>query len=269
MSPAGKVPALQRCRVQHKRRLAKEVYLLTLQSPEIAHRAEPGNFVNIRVSDSFVPLWRRPFSIDDARPNADEFDILFHVVGSGTRLLSRVQVDDELDVLGPLGNSFPIPDPPAPVLLVAGGLGIAPFLLAARRLRDAGSRVVLLYGARDREHLIDTFPFREIGVEVHLATDDGSEGWKGTVAEMYRELSPELPRDALVYTCGPTASVAALARVIESEPAPRRAWASLETLMACGIGACVGCVVETKAGDGYLLVCKDGPVFQLDEVKLW
>jgi len=260
---------LQKLTVEKLVEVAPGVFQLRTRNNVLAGRAQPGQFVNIRVTDGHDPLWRRPLSVHDVDRRHDTVDFLFAVVGRGTRLLSQVQPGDHLDVLGPLGNTFPV-FPQQSAVLVAGGLGVAPFLFFARQLAAAGVSTVLLYGVRKATQLVPTDAFEELGVLVKVATDDGSAGLPGTVADLLRRELRTQPEDAVVYTCGPLPAVRAVARVLAETP--RRAYASLETRMACGIGACVGCAVRVRRrrpnDPTYKLVCKDGPIFDLEEVDL-
>ncbi len=260
---------LQKVGVEELIEVAPEIFRLRVRNEVLAGRAQPGQFVNIRVTDGFDPLWRRPLSVHDVDRQAGTVDFLFAVVGRGTRLLSQVRPGNQLDILGPLGNTFPL-FPQRPAVLVAGGLGLAPFLFFARQLAAAQVQTTLLYGVRSTTQLVSTEAFQRLGVRVELATDDGSEGLRGTAADLLRRALPGLPEDAVVYTCGPLPAVRAVARVLAETP--RRAYASLETRMACGLGACVGCVVRMRRrapdSPAYKLVCKDGPIFDLEEVDL-
>lgn len=260
---------LQEATVEAVETAADSVFRLRVRSQALAARAQPGQFVNIRVTEGFDPFWRRPLSVHDVDRDGAAVDFLFAVVGRGTRLLSRVSPGDTLDLLGPLGNTFPL-FPGRPAVLVAGGLGVAPFLFLARQLAAARIDTTLLYGARSSAQLIPANAFQDLGVRVSLATDDGSAGFHGTVADLLAARLQDLPQETVVYTCGPLPAVNAVARVLSGRP--HRAYASLETRMACGLGACVGCPVRIRhpepGASPYKLVCKDGPIFDLQEVDL-
>jgi dihydroorotate dehydrogenase electron transfer subunit len=258
---------MELCQVIERRKVADSTFRYTLASPFLARAVRPGNFINIRVSPSLMPLWRRPFSVHDTDPSRGQVDILFQVVGEGTRILSCASVGAELDVFGPLGNSFPLPPPGSPAVLVAGGLGIAPFLFLSRALKANGSPTHLLYGARSRSRLVELDGFQALGVEIRLATEDGSAGVRGTVVDLLQETETDLPPEAWHYVCGPLAAVSAIGRELSRRQG--KVWVSLETTMACGFGACMGCAVKARGDRGYHLVCKDGPVFELSEVELW
>lgn len=233
----------------------------------------PGQFVMLRVSDGLDPLLRRPFGIYNVigaktgtgfsfkRPTGVE--ILYHVVGKGTAMLSSKEPGEEVNVLGPLGNGFPEPREARNVIMVAGGVGIAPMLPLAQRLK-AG---VLLFGARHKADTKISAGFSGLGCKIKFATDDGSRGFKGVVTGL---LADEIKPDSIIYACGPAPMLKAVAAVALA--AHIRCFVSLESAMACGIGVCLGCAVKAvphKAGcrpDGFRMVCSDGPVFDSTDI---
>ncbi len=239
------------------------IFRLTFTSRELAGAARPGQFLMVKtvLEPALDPLLRRPFSIH--RVDGDEVSILFKVVGRGTEILSRQ--DREINLLGPLGQGYTIPEQ-GNLALVGGGLGIAPLLFLAQRcvkLKGAGEILVLL-GARTARELTALDDFRRLGLQVREATDDGSSGHHGLVPElMAAHMSG---KDWSVMTCGPRPMMAGVARQCAT-----KGWhcqVSLETVMACGIGACLGCAVEGENRESYLHVCKDGPVFAATDVNL-
>jgi dihydroorotate dehydrogenase electron transfer subunit len=246
-----------------------------LKAPDIARAVQPGQFLNVRVSSGVDPLLRRPISVCDVRPT--DVRLVFKVVGRGTGLLSRVRIGDTLDVLGPLGK-------PAPavckqdVLLCGGGIGAAPLLHLARRLRPE-NRVRVILGARDKSQLILPGEFRSLRVPVSVATDNGSAGFHGTVAALaeseVKGQGPKVKRQATgrrsaaggqpsaVFACGPAAMLAALARRLDPIPV----WGFIEDRMGCGTGVCYCCAL-LKRGGGHVRFCEEGPVVLLNEVVL-
>ncbi len=245
--------------------LTRDVVRLTFDAPEIAAAAMPGQFVMVQIGSGQDPLLRRPFSIHQIS-SAGLLQILFKVVGRGTELLARCQVGEQLSILGPLGKGFVLADP-GKACLVGGGMGIAPMLfLASRFLQQsaAGETPKVILGARNSEELDPLLAdFQNLGIEVLAATDDGSRGHHGLVTDVLRKL--DLGPDFTVYGCGPRPMMAALHHLCQREKIACQL--SVETIMACGMGACLGCVVPLKAG-GYAHVCSDGPVFQGGEL-LW
>lgn len=231
-------------------------YILSFKAPDIAATIIPGQFVNIRIPspESFL---RRPFSVFDVA--GDEIVILYKVVGAGTRALAALPEGSTLDVLGPLGNGYTVPQKKSTsILLLGGGTGIASLHFLYKRLRQTGyADVMCALGFQSKQMVVD---FADDGTagECLIYTDDGSAGRKGLVTDSVAEISP----GTVVYACGPHAMIDALRR--NKKIPTQNIVVSLEERMACGIGACLGCVVETKTGKKTC--CKDGPVFMLNEV---
>lgn len=221
-----------------------------------------GQFVMLRVSDGLDPLLRRPFGIYRVMSGGKGVELLYQVVGKGTRILSLKRPGERLGLLGPLGNGFTMPPKAAKVVLVAGGMGIVPLYPFAHEVRGA----VLLYGTRDAAQASVAGDFKELGCPVRHATEDGSLGVKGYVTELLKD---ELTRDAMVYACGPAPMLKAVAAIAGAAGA--RCYVSLERSMACGIGVCLGCAVKGRVhADAenklYKMVCSDGPVFESGEI---
>ena len=243
-------------------------YHLIIQAPEITSKARPGQFIMVRVANNTSdPLLRRPISIMDIHTDGT-LEMLYKVVGKGTHLLSTFRSGDELDVIGPLGNGFQSLDCDHVALLVGGGVGMPPLLFLARYLlnRNCG-KVIAFMGARAKSDLPVINRFKELGMTVYTATEAGDCGTKGLVTkplvEYLQDVSVE--EKVVLYACGPDAMLKAISRI--SVEYKLLAQLSLEEHMACGVGACLGCVVKTR--DGFLRVCKDGPVFYSDMLKKW
>lgn len=245
--------------------LAKDVVRLTLQTQQIAASAEPGQFVMVQIAPGKDPLLRRPFSIHQCS-GTGLLQILFKIVGRGTELLARCRVGEQLSLLGPLGKGFQ-PGEPGKACLVGGGMGIAPMLFLATRFRhlaQPGEAPKVILGARNREELAPLLAeFEKLGLEVQTATDDGSLGHHGLVTDVLKKINPGA--DHTVYTCGPKPMMAAIHHFCLQEKI--RCQVSVETVMACGMGACLGCAVPLRAG-GYVHACSDGPVFEAGDL-LW
>jgi dihydroorotate dehydrogenase electron transfer subunit len=236
---------------------------LTLHTEEIARAAKPGQFVMIRAGRSKDPLLRRPFSIHQTSSNG-RIQILFKVTGRGTGLLAHCKEGESLSVFGPLGRGFRI-DPERPACLIGGGMGIAPLLFLAKRIcqlkKNTDSDMILL-GGRTREEiepLVDDFQFLNIGLM--YATDDGSFGLHGLVTDVMKTLS--LAEDCIVYSCGPEPMMKAVAA--QCHDLNIQCQVSVESVMACGMGACLGCTMKAK-DDRYVHVCSDGPVFNAEDL---
>ena len=236
---------------------------LEFESGLIARAALPGQFVNIRVSDGFKPLLRRPISIHGVK--APKVKIIYEVLGKGTQILATRKPGEFLDILGPLGNGFnysrPAKTTPAKHILIAGGMGVAPLVFLAEKLKLA--KPLVLIGARTKQQILCPQEFKALGCAVKLATDDGSGGFKGRVTDLL-SLVLESVKPLGLFSCGPRPMLKAITQIAHKHKIS--AQLSLEEHMACGIGACLGCVVSTKTG--YKSVCKDGPVFSSEEL-IW
>ncbi|MGV1100611.1 dihydroorotate dehydrogenase electron transfer subunit [Thiovibrio sp. JS02] len=243
-----------------------DIVRMTLRAPDIAASAKPGQFIMVKVSDGHDPLLRRPFSIHQATADG-MVQILFKVLGKGTRILAGLEKGNTLNLVGPLGHGYSL-EKRAAFCLVGGGMGIAPLYFLARELLRRASipKLVVLLGARNSGELAQLAEdFRALGVrELHLATDDGSLGHHGYVAELM-PLHMGKEEQWQVCSCGPHPMLHAVVKQSRALSCPCQV--SLETMMACGIAACLGCAIPAAglAGD-YLHVCKDGPVFDANEV---
>jgi len=242
-------------------RLTEGIGLLTLEAPRIAETVEPGQFVHLRITEGADFILRRPFSVHRAR--AGRIEILYQVVGLGTRALSEKTVGSEMDAIGPLGTGFTLFDGVSHALVVAGGLGAAPMGMLVERLAQKGIATTFAFGAPNRERLVRLDMFGEIVRRVEVSTDDGSIGVHGLVTEVVERVIRDDAPD-VIYVCGPEAMARAVAK--QAERVGIKCQVSLERLMACGVGACLSCVVSTK--DGLKRACVDGPVFDAAQV-LW
>jgi len=238
------------------------IFLLTLKAPAIAAAGRPGQFVNLYFQHS-SKLFPRPFSI--AGIQDDHIELLYKVIGTQTHRMSQWQSGDVVRILGPLGNAFRLPQCGNTAVLIAGGVGAAPLLFLQDRLTQQQFPSRFFLGARThKEHFMtpDERP------NLALSTDDGSLGFHGNVVDHFKSRLPQLKRPITIYACGPdkmNGSLKAVAAVHKCE-----LQVSLETIMACGMGLCQGCATRLKDGDQnrYALVCKDGPVFDINELDL-
>ncbi len=234
------------------------IFLLKVASPEISVSATPGQFCMLRVTEdeSNDPFLKRPLSIHWINKDTGEIQFLYRIVGRGTELLSLIREGEEIELIGPLGQGFKIEDKEIPII-VGGGLGIAPLLFLADILR--GTRGVVILGAVTKSHLLRLGAFKESGLEILVATEDGSFGNKGLVTEVFDRLMARLDESdrkrCMVFSCGPFPMLRALYHLCKIYGV--KCQVSLETFMACGTGLCLGCAV--KAREGFLHVCKDGP----------
>ncbi len=243
--------------------LSQDNIRLTLQSDAIAAAAKPGQFVMIRTAMGKDPILRRPFSIHQTSESG-RIQIYFKVTGRGTSLLAHCREGEELNVFGPLGHGFDIrKDKPA--CLVGGGLGIAPMLFLAKRISrmktDTSSDVILFGGRTKAEVEPLVKDFEQIGTRLITATDDGSYGQKGFVTDLIKSM--ELQDDTVVYACGPEGMMEQLHQFCNKRG--YECQVSVESVMACGMGACLGCNIPAKDGS-YVHVCFEGPVFNAEEL---
>jgi dihydroorotate dehydrogenase electron transfer subunit len=254
------MPKIQyKVKVVCNEKLSPKYYRLSLDAKPILQKIRPGQFIHIRVSDDLEPFFRRPFSVYRAQRFVE---IFYEPVGPGTRKLATKRGGDVLDILGPLGNQFSLPPLGVrQVVMIGGGIGVAPFLILSDYLKPKNYEMILLYGGRTREYVFDMKEFKKNGCRVYVATDDGSVGVKGKVSRLFSKINKD-PASTMIYTCGPKAMMVAVQEFARRHHL--HAEASCEEVMACGLGACLGCSIRTTSG--YKTVCYDGPVFDLQEV---
>lgn len=234
-------------------------FRLAFRAPALARAVKPGQFIHIRVSEGFEPFFRRPFSVYRAHQGVVE--IFFEPVGRGSRLLVSKKKGDGLDVLGPLGRPFTPPSKDVKqVVFIAGGIGVAPFMMFSDQLKAHKAGKVLLYGGRSKAHIFPMNDLKKNGVRTFIATDDGSVGVKGRVPALFGRIA--IAPSTMIYTCGPRPMIAAVQAFVKANGL--KGEASCEEVMACGLGACLGCSIPTTKG--YRTVCHDGPVFDINEL---
>ena len=215
----------------------------------------------IEVNRGNDPLLKRAFSL--FRRTSDGFQLLYRIKGRGTSLLREMKKESTLEVLGPLGCHYPVPSKEQVPFVIAGGIGIAsvfPFLHAQK------GRAFVFYGARSGDEIFMLDELRAMSSEVYISTDDGSRGTKGNIVDLLDRYLADKKMDIsryVLYACGPHPMLKAVSRVAASRRIT--AYISMEEYMACGLGACLGCVVKTKTG--YKRVCKEGPVFNSAEIE--
>lgn len=245
--------------VTEKRTLAGGVFSVTVRAHDPSHEAHVGQFANIS-ADGFT--LRRPISICEINKEAGTLRFVFEVRGKGTEAISRVNVGETLDILGPLGNGFRIPEGKR-VIAVGGGIGVPPLLGIARSI---GGLCTAILGFRSYDRIILADEFRVHGADTLICTDDGSVGFHGVVTS---QLERELAKDDVgaVCACGPEPMIRAVAKLCLEKDVPCQI--SLEQRMGCGVGACVvcSCLTVKNGAEWYSRVCKDGPVFDAKEVK--
>ena len=237
-----------------------QYFSLLLQHSGSMQPVAPGQFVEVLVEGSREVMLRRPISVHDVDEKAGTMTLLIQIVGNGTRQLSTLKVGDRLNVVYPLGHGFSVDAAGEKPLLVGGGAGIAPLLHLAKVLASKGIRPTVLLGGRTAG-LIPVHDEFLPYAEVLVATDDGSRGHHGVVTT-----HPAFAQGySMIYTCGPTPMMKAVAR--SAAERGLRCEVSLENMMACGVGACLCCVTDTD--EGHRCVCKEGPVFDISNLKKW
>ena len=242
-------------------KVTTDTFVMGLRAPEIVAEARPGQFVMIQTRAGIDPLLRRPFSICGINGD-DEFLVLYRVVGRGSAIMSRARKGDVLSVLGPLGRGFDLPQKGQKTLLVAGGIGIAPLIFFAQTNKNTD--LVFMAGYSSVSEVV---PKEQVGLgnmKVLIATDDGTTGHRGPVTELLEShLAGPCDNTPTVFTCGPLPMLKFIAFLTLDRDIPCQV--SLESAMACGMGACQGCVAKSSSmkSQAYYHVCKDGPVFDV------
>ncbi len=246
-------------KVASNEKLCPKFYRLCIDAKPLKGKIKPGQFVHIRTNSGYEPFFRRPFSVyRDKR----YIEVFYEAVGPGTTIMSQMKKGDDIDVLGPVGTPFDLPDKNIKqVVMIAGGIGIAPFMVLSDVLKKRKLEMIVLYGGRTRGHVYPMKEFKENGCKVHVATDDGSVGTHGRVSELFDKINLD-PETTMVYTCGPTPMMAAVQKFARKHKL--KGQAACEEIMACALGACLGCSIRTT--NGFKTVCYDGPVFDLQEI---
>ncbi|HPQ45097.1 MAG TPA: dihydroorotate dehydrogenase electron transfer subunit [Syntrophales bacterium] len=245
---------------------------MVLQVPASFMASHPGQFVMVRMEKGGDPFLSRPFSIYSAYSHGSNtyIEILYKVVGKGTEAFSELREGDTLKILGPLGKGFDIPPTGKTAVLIAGGVGIAPlsFLAEYYRKNSSGTDVICYLGAGSSESLAGLEKIEDLCSTVKISTDDGSRGYHGPVTEPFKEdMDRYLDDRTRIYSCGPNPMLKSLQKLLLNRTYACQV--SLEERMACGIGACLGCVVKItsdETGEGFMRVCKEGPVFDIHRI---
>jgi dihydroorotate dehydrogenase electron transfer subunit len=258
------VPAEYEARIADHVMLAGDVLRLTLEAPELAAAARPGQFAMLACGSGYDPFLRRPLSIHRVQPAAGEVNFLYRVRGRGTEWLAARRQGAYISLLGPLGRGFWYNGRGKRALLVGAGIGVAPLLFLAEALMGLNWMITILIGARNRKGIFARSGFERYG-KVLVSTDDGSAGRRGSVVDLCRE---ELVKDsyAQIYACGPQPVLKIVQQLSVGQGIP--AQLSLEERMACGLGACMGCSCQGPDPSRMLRVCTEGPVFDALEVTL-
>ncbi len=246
-------------KIVDNKRLNDDFFVLELSGNAKIPEFKPGQFAQVRVDSNKETFLRRPISIHDVDYGKNTFKILIQVVGSGTMALSKLRNGDTLNLVYPLGNSFTLPSLNEKILLVGGGCGIAPLLFLGRYLKIHGFVPDVLLGFRNRARIIEFEEYHTIG-NVFVTTEDGSMGENGYVTDHTVLSARQYNR---IYCCGPDSMMRAIAAYSKKKDIICEV--SLENLMACGIGACLCCIVDSVRGN--LCTCTDGPIFNVNDLK--
>jgi len=269
--------------VEKNERLARDTYRLRFDAPPIARAVCPGQFLMLRLADTDDPLLGRPLALYntvlDGQGAAVGIDIVYLALGKMTRRLAGLAPGSVLEAWGPLGNGFP-PSQTGHLVMVAGGIGYTPFLALAaealgyraygqgERRSQRADKVTLCFGVRSAEYLPDLADFARLGVEIRLASEDGSAGHKGLVTDLVPAVIESSAGPCRIVACGPEPMLQATAVLARSWGVP--CLVSLESPMACGMGICFSCVVKVRDPDGgwdYRRACVDGPVFDAERIQ--
>jgi dihydroorotate dehydrogenase electron transfer subunit len=242
------------------RRLNNDFFIIELAGDQKLPEMKPGQFAQVKVEGSPSTFLRRPISLHDVDYGTNTLKLLVQVAGEGTRRLSELNNGEYVNIIYPLGNSFTIPSQNEKILLVGGGCGVAPLLFLAKTLKSSGFTFDILLGFRNKERIIEYDQYLSLG-RVYMTTEDGSVGEKGFVTN--HSVMVEDNKYTRVYCCGPEVMMKAVARWARQNNAECEV--SLENLMACGIGVCLCCVVDTTKG--HLCTCTEGPVFNINDLK--
>jgi len=246
-------------KVIENKRLNKDFFIIELEGNTKIPDLKPGQFIQVRVDGSPETFLRRPISVHDVDYIKNTLKILIQIAGKGTETLSKIESGDTLNIIYPLGNSFSLPSRGNKILLVGGGCGIAPLLFLGRYLKSNDFVPDILLGFRNKDRIIEFEEYLQIG-NVFITTEDGSMGEKGYVTTHSIFATNEYDK---IYCCGPDRMMKAIADYCKKKEIVCEV--SLENLMACGIGACLCCVVDTVKGN--LCTCIDGPVFNVNDLK--
>lgn len=278
-----------KAKILENRKVAEGFYRIRIESAYLAKNSKPGQFFEVKCSDGNDPLLRRPLGLH--RIVNGGIEMLYEVVGKGTGLLAQKKPGEILNVIGPLGNGFSIKRDMfheiRDTILIAGGIGVAPLLSLAAVLAQSPKliahrekKILVLIGACSKKHVLCKKEFKKLGAKVLISTDDGSCGKRGQVTDLLRISLDAGPRPLvpMIYACGPVGMLKEVARIAHEKRIPCQV--SLEERMACGVGVCLGCPVRIKAvskpasldpgpwppAPAYKMVCKDGPVFDAEEI---
>ena len=246
-------------------RISADCHKMRLEAPDIVQAAKPGQFLNVRIAAKPKPLLRRPFAVHNVDREKGILDILYKVRGQGTKLLSTAASGEALDIIGPLGNGYNIDGDFKKAVIAGGGYGVAPLYYLARQLQRLNKELIILTGYSCSEDVLCESEFRAVGGKCQIALEASDNAKSALVTDLLKSNLKEInPADTMVFASGPKAMLKEITGICKTHKL--KAQLSLDAIMACGVGVCLGCSISTK--NGYKLVCKDGPVFDAEEI-IW
>ena len=250
-----------------KEQIKSDIYKYSVKSDKMANQAKPGQFLEIRVTDSIEPFLRRPISIHNVKKDEGIIEFIFQVKGKGTELLSERKEGELIDIIGPLGEGTFNTNGYEKIAIIGGGIGIFPLYELAKQVKESGKTVNMYLGFRNKDFVILENEYKEVANNFTLATDDGSYGENGFAINFLKDDISKNPVDC-IYACGPLPMLKAVQALAKEKNIPCQL--SLEERMGCGMGVCIGCAVKykTETEDTFKRVCREGPVFDANTVEI-
>ena len=257
-----------KAKIISNKKIASDHFMMRIESQYLAKNSSPGQFVTVKAQNrTYDPLLRIPLGIHAIEKKG--IRLLYKVVGTATELLSLKKKEEKIDILGPLGNGFDLTpllqEKDAKAIICSGGHGIAPLYALAEAIKENKREMDFFIGACAKKHIVCSKEIKALGARKHIATEDGTMGWQGHVTSLLEDFLGKSKTDrkkVIIYACGPKAMLKVIAK--EAKKLKIQAQVSVDEYMVCGIGACLGCAIKTI--DGYKLVCKDGPVFNAQDI---
>ncbi|MCX7726188.1 MAG: dihydroorotate dehydrogenase electron transfer subunit [Chitinispirillaceae bacterium] len=249
-----------KCEIIHNEQICHNTFEISLRGGKLNKRILPGHFMMVKVTNSYAPLLRRPFAFSSFNEDTGEFSFIYQIRGKGTEILSNLKKGDTLDIIAPLGKPFPLPSSSQKPILVAGGIGIGPILFLAEKLREANISYRFILGCKSKIYIPQKIP-----QDLEICTDDGSSGFKGTVIDYLNNKLTNISEGSVIYCCGPLKMLYGCHNF--SLRHNIKCFVSLDTIMACGVGVCMGCTVKLASEKGFARVCKEGAVFDSREIE--
>ncbi len=261
------MPEVEKAKLIEKEYLKDDIIRFKVQADKVVKDAKPGNFIEIRVSETTAPFLRRPISIYNFEKEEGTLEFIFQIKGEGTKLLSKKEKGDLIDIIGPLGmGTFKI-NKYEKIAIIGGGIGVFPLYELSKEAKKDNKNVNIYLGFRNKEYVVLEKEFKEVSDKLVVTTDDGTYGIKGFAIN---ELEKDLEGVECIYACGPLPMLRAVKKLATEKDIPCQI--SLEERMGCGIGVCLGCAVKTARSTNenpeYFHVCKAGPVFQAKDVDI-